>query len=196
MSPITHFLISWSNANLADLSRGDRALVTLAGVAPDVDGLGIAVDFLTRGSGHPTDLWSRWHHVLGHNLGFGLFLVLVVFLSARRRVASAALALGCFHLHLLGDLAGARGPDGNPWPIPYFSPFFRGSSLAWEGQWALNAWPNFVITGVFLGALFYLALKKHVSPLEMVSQRANLAFVETVKKRFARFLHQEPKHLP
>ncbi len=27
------------------------------------------------------------------------------------------LVLFSFHLHLLGDLVGARGPDGDQWPI-------------------------------------------------------------------------------
>jgi inner membrane protein len=41
MSPITHFLTGWMVANCARLNRKDRAIVTLACVAPDIDGLGI-----------------------------------------------------------------------------------------------------------------------------------------------------------
>jgi hypothetical protein len=50
----------------------DRALVTIAGVIPDVDGLGIVADVLTRNSNHPVELWGKFHHVLAHNLGFAL----------------------------------------------------------------------------------------------------------------------------
>lgn len=41
MSPVTHFLSGWVFANLVKLERRDRAIVSLACVAPDVDGLGI-----------------------------------------------------------------------------------------------------------------------------------------------------------
>ncbi|MEW5734613.1 MAG: metal-dependent hydrolase [Thermodesulfobacteriota bacterium] len=187
MSPITHFLISWSVACSANLGRRDRALVTLAGVLPDADGAGIAVDTLTRGTAHPTDLWSQWHHVLGHNLGFALFLTLAVLLLARRRALAAILAFACFSIHLFCDLIGARGPDGDQWPIPLLSPFYKDLSLSWGGQWALNAWPNFAITGACLLLLFYFAVKKGVSPIEMVSARANQAFVETLRSRLTRY---------
>ncbi len=184
MSPITHLLISWSVANTAKLERRDRALVTLAGVMPDADGVGIVVDHFMRHSAHPTDFWTQWHHVLGHNLGFALALALVALGAARRRLMTAMLVLAAFHLHLLGDLVGARGPDGDQWPIPYFSPFYQGMSFSWDGQWALNAWPNFVITGVFLVLMFAIAVKRETSPLELVSERANTAFVKTLQKRF------------
>jgi hypothetical protein len=48
MSPVTHFFTGWVFANCFDLKRRDRALVTLACVAPDVDGLGIIPELLTR----------------------------------------------------------------------------------------------------------------------------------------------------
>ena len=47
MNPITHLLVGWSVAESAALSRRDRALVAIAGVAPDVDGAGILLDFAT-----------------------------------------------------------------------------------------------------------------------------------------------------
>ena len=56
MSPVTHFLSGWVLANCARLDRKDRALVTLACVAPDIDGLGIIHELLTRNSSHPL-LW-------------------------------------------------------------------------------------------------------------------------------------------
>jgi inner membrane protein len=67
--------------------------------------------------------WSAYHHVLGHNLGGALVVAGLVAYLAHRRWLCTALAVVRFHLHLLGDLVGARGPDGYPWPIPYLSPF-------------------------------------------------------------------------
>ena len=185
MSPITHFLTGWLVANASDKSnRCDRAMITLSSVVPDVDGLGIIADLLTSNSEHPLNLYSDYHHVLGHNIGFGLLLAMITFAFATRRWTTAALGILSFHLHLLCDLAGSRGPDGYQWPIPYLLPFSSKVQLTWSGQWALNAWPNFVITGVALVILFLLAWKRGHSPFEMISASANRAFVEALRRRF------------
>lgn len=184
MNPITHFLVSWGVANSAALDRKERTIVTLAGVAPDLDGLGAIPELLTRHSAHPLDWFSEYHHVLGHNLGFALVVTGASFLLATRRWKTAALAFVTFHLHLLCDVAGARGPDGDQWPVPYLLPFSRAWQWTWQGQWALNAWPNFAITGAALALMFYLARSRGFSPLEMVSLRADAAFVRTLRDRF------------
>src|SRR5579883_1782633 len=41
MAPVTHALLSWWTANVATLRRRDRLAVFLAGVLPDLDGLGL-----------------------------------------------------------------------------------------------------------------------------------------------------------
>ena len=185
MSPITHFLTGWLVANVSDqIDRRERAIITLAAVAPDLDGLGVVADFLTRSSEHPLTLYSDYHHILGHNIGFGILLALIAFSFSTRRWLTAALALASFHIHLLCDLAGSRSPDGYQWPIPYLLPFSNKMQLTWNGQWELNAWPNFILTGVALVILFVLAWKRGKSPLEMVSDSANRAFVETLRRRF------------
>ena len=184
MNPVTHFLVSWGVANSAALDRKERAIVTLAGVAPDLDGLGAIPEILTRHSAHPLDWFSEYHHVLGHNLGFGLVVTGASILLATRRWKTAALAFVAFHLHLLCDVAGARGPDGDQWPIPYLLPFSRAWQWTWQGQWALNAWPNFAITGAALLLMFTLAWSRGFSPLEMVSLRADAAFVRALRERF------------
>jgi hypothetical protein len=58
MSPVTHFLTGWVVANSAPLNWRERAVVTFAAVIPDLDGLGIVPDLLTRHSQHPL-LWFR-----------------------------------------------------------------------------------------------------------------------------------------
>jgi hypothetical protein len=40
MSPVTHFLLSWTLAERSADTRRERAWITFAGVAPDLDGLG------------------------------------------------------------------------------------------------------------------------------------------------------------
>lgn len=184
MSPVTHFLLGWMVANSTELDRRERAVVALAGVAPDLDGLGIIPEVLTRNSAHPLRWFSDYHHELGHNLAFALVVSAIAFAVATRRWKTAALAFLSFHLHLLGDLAGARGPDGYQWPIPYLAPFAERWLWSWDGQWALNAWPNFLLTGVCLLATFYLAWKRGYSPIEIVSPRADAAFVAALRSRF------------
>src|SRR3954462_4217756 len=156
MSPVTHFLAGWAVANLAK-TRRERLLITLAGVAPDFDGLGIVPELLTRGSSHPLLWFSQYHHLLGHNLGFAIAIFVVGYLVCRRKLMSALLALVSFHLHLLFDLLGSRGPEGYSWPIPYLLPFSNRWQWSWNGQWALNGWQNYSITLALLGATFFLA---------------------------------------
>jgi hypothetical protein len=184
MSPITHLLVGWVTANAGNLTQRERAAVTIAGVIPDVDGLGIVAEIATRNSSHPLLWWSEYHHVLGHNIGFCLVVTIVGFAVATKRWLTATLVCLSFHLHLLGDLLGARGPDGDQWPIPYLLPFSRAWQWTWSGQWALNSWPNVLVTAAALAATLCLAWKRGFSPLEMISTRADRVFVETLRRRF------------
>ncbi len=160
MNPISHLLTGWVVANTAELTSRDRALITLAGVAPDIDGLGVVAEILTEHTNSPLLWYSKYHHVLCHNLGFGLLLGVTAILFGVRRWMTAFLALVVFHLHLLGDIVGSRGPDGYQWPIPYLFPFSDRWNLVWAGQWELNAWPNILITLLLLVATIYIFRKK------------------------------------
>jgi inner membrane protein len=235
MSPVTHFFAGWLLASVSPtgrpttLTRREKALVVAAAVAPDVDGLGIIPELLTRNTSHPLLWFSQYHHSL-HTLAFALVCTLAAFLIAgplagftfgrviqfrrRSRLLSdfslgpairrpqplarrspthltpshpwltALLVFISFHLHLLCDLIGARGPDGDQWPIPYLKPFSNALQLTWYGQWALNGWQNFAITGILLLATFWLAWKHATSPLELFSQSANQALTHTLRNRF------------
>jgi inner membrane protein len=224
MSPVTHFFAGWLLASVSPtgrpttLTRREKALVVAAAVAPDIDGIGIIPELLTRNTSHPVLWFSEYHHSL-HTLAFALFCTLAAYLIAGplattcpfaasssisdftfglairgpqtpiRRSSShpgltAVLAFISFHLHLLCDLIGARGPDGDQWPIPYLKPFSNSVQLAWHGQWTLNGWQNFAITGFFLLATFWIAWRYAASPLELVSQQANQALTQTLRHRF------------
>jgi inner membrane protein len=185
MSPVTHFLLGWVVANTSQkLNRKERALITLAGVVPDVDGLGVVADVLTHNTSQPTDWFSEYHHIYGHNIGVALLVAGIGFLLARRRWMTAALVFLSFHLHLFGDLIGSRSPDGYQWAIAYGLPFSHSWQLVWKGQWELNAWQNFVITGIALVITFWMAIKRGYSPLEIFSKKADEAVVETLQRRF------------
>jgi inner membrane protein len=184
MHPITHVLIGWTVANCAKLELRDRTWITVAGFVPDVDGLGVIPDILTEGTKHPTYLYGAYHHALLHNLAFGLLLFALTWCFSRRRTLTAGLVFLSFHLHLLGDLVGSRGPDGYQWPIPYLAPFRDAWQLTWSHQWALKAWPNVTLTIVLLMLALHGSWKWGRSPLELVSLRADAALTKTLRARF------------
>jgi inner membrane protein len=186
MSPVTHFLISWTVAAPLPLTTRDKALICLAGVAPDLDGVGIVAEVLTRHAQHPLTWFSDYHHILGHNIVFASVVTLLIFALAKDRWMTALMSCVTFHLHLFCDLIGARGPDGYQWPVPYLLPFSHSGGWVWHGQWPLNGWPNLVITLATLLFVFVLAWHSGESPLEFLSAKANREFVAALRARFPR----------
>lgn len=173
-------------ANTAPLERRERAIVAIAGLTPDVDGLGVAVDLVTRNTAYETNLWGDYHHILGHNLLLALVAAVVGYLLARRhRWLTVLLVLVAVHLHLLCDVLGGCGPDGYQWPIPYLWPFAASPEWVWSGQWALNAWPNFVVTVVCLALTLYLAWRRGFSPVEIVSPAGDRRVVQALRARIS-----------
>jgi hypothetical protein len=151
---------------------------------PDIDGLGIIADRLTRNSAHPLNWWGEYHHTLCHNLGFAIVVAIMGAVLARLRLKTTILVFISFHLHLVGGLVGARDPDGEQWPIPYSLPFSTCLHLVWSGQWALNAWPNMVITAVLIGFAVMWARHRGFSLLEMISTKVDAGFVRAMRCRF------------
>lgn len=186
MSPITHFLASWSIAQPAVHSRRERAWITFAGVAPDLDGLGVVVDLANRVVGRPDSTWfATLHHILFHGaLGAALVVTLAV-LFGIQRPRTLILILVAFHLHLLCDLVGSRGPSpGEIWPIDYLSPFSHSWSISWSNQWALNAWPNIAFTVLLLLWSIAWAIRDGFSPVSVFSLRADAAVVLALRRRW------------
>jgi len=189
MNPATHLLLGWSVASTFKINRRERAFVTIAGVIPDFDGAGILWDYITFD--HYPSLYVKYHHVLGHNIGFCILLLLLTFAFTERRIITLILVFLSFHIHLLGDLAGSMGPDGYQWPVPYLLPFSYAWQLIWRGQWELNAWPNFAITIAAGLMMIYIAWKRGISPMELVSTKANNAFVVVLRNRFGKPLREK-----
>lgn len=106
MSPVTHFFASWLLASAPRLDRRDVTLITVAGIAPDVDGLGIFPELLTRTSAHPLNWFSQYHHVLAHNLPFALATAGAIFLLARRKWLTSVLGLVAVHFAFLNGYLG------------------------------------------------------------------------------------------
>ena len=183
MNPITHLLLGWTVAETDSLSRRERAIVTLAAVAPDLDGAGILLDFAT--GRHPgAGAYAAYHHVLGHNLAAACGVALLACALAKRRFVCASLAFFSFHLHLLGDLVGSAGPGGSLWSLAYFYPF-SSRRVVWQGQWELNAWPNLLVTLLLIALTLVIAVRRGRTPLELVSRRADASVVATLRARFS-----------
>lgn len=180
----THGLLSWLLAASALPSRRDRALATFAGVAADADGLSLVVDFVTGAAGTEASLWLRWHHVAGHNLPVALLVTAGVAAFARQKARSAVVGLAAFHLHLLCDLVGSAGPNGERWPMPYLWPFSGQPIWDWSGQWPLNGWPNVVITLIAVVWILWIGWRRGHSPVELVSRRLDGLVVWTLRQRF------------
>lgn len=185
MSPVSHFLISWVVANtVPDLDRRERAFITLAGIAPDIDGFGAPVEMLTKGTANELRWFADYHHVLCHNGLFCIILALLAISFARNRKKLVGLfVLLTSHAHFLCDLVGSKGPDGSHWPIPYLNPFYSGLRLEWDGQWELNSWQNYSITGVVLVTAIWLAIRRGYSPVEIISPKADKVVVEAFQNR-------------
>lgn len=183
MSPVTHFLTGWVLAAGAGLDRRERAVVTVAAVIPDVDGLGALAELLTRNSQHPLLWFSEYHHTL-HTLAFAVVVSIGAFFVSGRKLMPTVLSFVAFHLHLLEDLVGSRGPDGFDWPIPYLSPFSTRWNWTWAGQWQLNAWPNVALTLVLLCVTLWLAVKRGYSPVDLFSRKADGPIIHALRRRF------------
>jgi inner membrane protein len=184
MSPITHFLVGWVALERLRVNPRDKALVVLAGLAPDLDGLGIVVDFTTRALGLlETDYYQSLHRMYGHGLPAAIVFAAIAGAFGVQRLGVALLAFVSVHLHFLGDLLGSRGTTAEDlWGIYYFAPFSTAFELSWAGQWPLVGWQNMAISAVLLGIVMLRASRLGYSPVGLLSQRADAAFVATLRR--------------
>ena len=183
MTPGQHFIVGWVVANAKPLDRRSRIVITAMGLLPDIDGFGYPIDKLGPYLGYSTSLFEEYHHFLCHNIFFGIAGSLVLARLCRERLAVFLLCLAAFHLHLLGDLAGSRGPDGYQWPIPYLYPLIPSFELTWAGQWELNSWRNSAIGAVFFFAALWIARYRHVTFFELFSLRFEMKVREAARRR-------------
>ena len=186
MSPAAHFIGSWLvGVAMADNPR-DRRLITLAGMLPDVDGLGMVADVARAAiSGQELNFeyYHRFHHLWCHGWPAALVFTGVLVGFARKRWRVAAGCLIAFHLHLLCDLLGSRGPStADLWPICYSEPLFRHPIWFLKSQWRLDGWQNAVIFLGLLGLALWVTISRGVSFAEMFGSRVDRIFVGVVRK--------------
>lgn len=186
MSPLTHFVGSWLVGAVVTDNPRDRRLVTLAGVLPDADGLGILVDWtkaLMTGKATTYAYYQHYHHLLLHGWPAAILIAAILAAGGKSRMRVALGCLVTFHLHLLCDLIGSRGPAPTDlWPICYSEPLFRHPIWFWKNQWKLDGWQNqLVFLGVFATALG-MAIQRGYSCVGVFSQRADAVFVGVLRK--------------
>ncbi len=194
MSPETHLLASWLIAAKTTDNPRDCRLVALAGILPDLDGFGLLVDLSSKTFGfRQTDFYGQYHHLLLHGVFGGLLIAGLLACFARRRWRVALLALLVFHLHLLCDLAGSRGPSpADLWPIFYLGPFSTHPMWLWRGQWRLDGWFNrYLSAALFLWAL-WLAVPLSHSFVGVFNRRADGVFVGVLRKWHQQLFGRRP----
>jgi len=127
----------------------DRVLVTIAGVAPDVDALGLVVELMVQYSGNSPTWWSDYHHVLGYKVGSGLVVKFFACWLANRRSVATLLALAAFHQGRCATCSARAARMDTSGRFPTCCPFPTVS--------------------------FFLAWGRGYSPLECISKSTNAA---------------------
>jgi len=186
MNVLTHFFAGWALAEASTTNARDRALVTWASVLPDLDGLTILPDLANKALGRPeSDFYFRYHHVWTHGLPAAVVTELAAFLLGQRKLRAALLCLLAFHIHLLFDLVGSRGPTtADIWPIGYLEPLSWRWTVSWNGQWVLNDWRNVLLSALLIALSLVFAVRRGYSPVSLFSRRADAAVVATLRARF------------
>jgi hypothetical protein len=184
MAPITHALISWWAANVPALARRDRLAIFLAGIIPDLDGLGL---LFSRGA------YESYHHVVCHNLVGCLVVLAPALVWLRQGVLGGVLIVLSWHLHLACDYFGSGGPGGDVWVLPYLWPFvgrvegdqFVGPAWYWNPwQWALDGWPNLLVTALAAAGWFYVAIRLDRTWFEFLSGRLDRYLCRSIRSVF------------
>jgi hypothetical protein len=183
VSPLTHLFGSWLIAAKTTGNPRDCRLVALAGILPDADGLGLVLDLATAAlNDKPTAYYHQYHHYLLHGAFGAVVLTGLLTCFARQRWRVAVLSLVVFHLHLLCDFIGSRGPSPEDlWPIFYFGPFYKDPMWIWKGQWRLDGWQNKLVFLALFAWAIKLTLAHGRSVVGVFSQRADSVVVGVLR---------------
>lgn len=153
---------------------------------------------VTKGmfSDQPTTYYyyQKFHHVLCHGWPAALVICGLLACFATRRSRTFGFCLLTFHLHLLCDLLGSRGPSPSDlWPICYSEPLFRHPVWFWKAQWRLDGWQNQIIfVLIFFGSLWQ-SVRLGNSFVEVFNRKADEVFVSVLRKWNAALPFKRPK---
>lgn len=175
MNPLAHGELAWLALAQPFAGRRERALITWAGVLPDLDGLTLLALPFDHGAAYET-----WHHVATHSLWSGLLCGAVLGAVATKgsRLATGAACFAAFHLHLLCDLMGS----GAEWPIHWLWPLGELLVPPFSWGWELSSWQNALVFVLGLVATAVLGITKGRTWVEAVSATADAHVVATFRK--------------
>jgi hypothetical protein len=168
-----HAAVAWLLSTLSPQSdRRLRNCCVAAAVLPDID----AINYLW---GHES--YARWHHTYGHNIFYGLLIVLFcVWLhrhrSWSRRGLVALLVALSFASHLVTDAYFTRYPVYYLWPLNRWEFLF-------DGGFRLSASINRYL--VYGGAVMAIvvAVFKQVTPLDIFWPRLDRIVLNAFRRR-------------
>jgi len=180
---LTHLLASWLVAAKTTNNPRDCRLATLAGLLPDADGLGLVVDVANELLGRrPTHYYAQFHHYWLHGIFGAALITLTLTLFAHQRGRVALVALVLFHLHLLCDFVGSRGPSPEDlWPIFYLGPFDKDPMWVWKGQWRLDGWQNRIVSVLAFVGSIWVARRTGHSFVGVFNRRTDRVFVDVLR---------------
>lgn len=160
MNTGAHLQFGWAIAHTRGFSRAERAAVTLAAVAPDLDGLTIV-------AGPGSDFFFKYHHVLFHNVLSGIVYLVVIAAFFSRRAVVLALCLLSFLSHLLVDYLTAPWEMAPFWPVSAVMVNLGSRLPGWVVQYV------FQVAGMaaIVACTVWLYLRYGRTPLEIVSPR-------------------------
>ena len=185
MHIVTHLLVGWTVAEHVTEKPRDRALIAWCSVIPDLDGIGLPIDWIGRTLGFEWGLYEQFHRVALHGLPGAILFAVLVALIADENHRAATWAFISFHLHLLGDILGSRGSNPEDiWPVHYLEPISNAVTFSWAGQWPLTSWQNTTFTIALMVYMLVLAVQRGYSPVSLFSKRTDKVFVETLRARW------------
>ena len=167
-----HAMSGWIVSNYLKLNARERFFSMLAASLLDLDGLGIIVS---------PDLYDTYHHVLGHNICFGIIVAGILTVFSMHKLKCFFLYLALFHLHILMDLVGS----GELWTISYLWPFSK-FELYFEHNWALFSWQNMVANFALLGWTIALIFTHKRTPLEYVTPKLDKKWTSAINDYFSK----------
>jgi hypothetical protein len=165
----THVLSGWVVASaIPRLTPRERLLAMVAATAPDLDGLAIVAG---------RDAFETYHHVVGHNLLFGLLVTALVTTWSTNKRTMAILSFGLFHLHLVMDSFGS----GRDWGISYLWPLAQREWLnPW--RWDFFSWQNLVAAYGLVIVTVVIAIRQGRTPLETIAPGLDRQLVSLARR--------------
>jgi len=154
LSPFIHGSVPYLCAAAAGLDERGRRWTLVAGMAADLDALGVV--FSEQG-------FRQAHHTWGHSIPFAVAVgVLCWLLSRERRWRGPLLCLGAAMSHLVFDYVGSNWGIALWWPLSRA----RMPELAWLNNQGVFLAVNGVASVLTLGGIFWCAHKMGHTPIE------------------------------